>query len=78
VGPIWSAYWWKGQVQEAREWYCHLKTTAGAAAELSRRIRALHPYDVPEIIVVTIKEGDVNYLRWIDETVQPLPAVPAQ
>jgi periplasmic divalent cation tolerance protein len=78
VGPVWSAYWWKGRVEEAREWYCHLKTTAAAGAELSRRIRELHPYDVPEIIVVAIKDGDASYLRWIDETVRPSPGVPAQ
>ena len=78
VGPISSAYWWQGQIEEAREWYCHLKTTADASAELSRRIRELHPYDVPEIIVVAIKEGDASYFRWIDETVRPSPAVPAQ
>jgi periplasmic divalent cation tolerance protein len=78
LGPISSAYWWQGQIEEAREWYCHLKTTTAAGAELSRRIRELHPYDVPEIIVVAIKEGDASYLRWIDETVGPSRAVPAQ
>ena len=78
MGPISSYYWWKGRVDEALEWYCYLKTTAAAAAELSRRINELHPYDVPEIIVVAIKEGDTNYLRWIDESVRPSPAVPAR
>jgi periplasmic divalent cation tolerance protein len=78
VGPISSAYWWQGQLEEAREWYCHLKTTAGTSTELSRRIRELHPYEVPEIIVVAIKEGDASYLTWIAETVRRSPAVPAQ
>jgi periplasmic divalent cation tolerance protein len=73
-----STYWWQGQVEQAREWYCHLKTTAGASAELSRRIRELHPYEVPEIIVIAIKDGDAGYLRWIAETVRPSQAVPVQ
>jgi periplasmic divalent cation tolerance protein len=74
VGPVSSTYWWQGQIEQAREWYCHLKTTAAASVELSRRIRELHPYEVPEIIVVAIKEGDSSYFRWIAETVRPSPA----
>ena len=76
AGPISSTYWWEGQVQEASEWSCHLKTTSAVSAELSRRIRALHPYEVPEIIVLAIKEGDASYLKWIGDTVRPSPKVP--
>ena len=76
VGSVSSTYWWQDRVEEAREWYCHLKTTAAASAELSRRIRELHPYEVPEIIVVAIKEGDASYLNWIVETVRPSPRIP--
>ena len=76
MGPISSTYWWKGQVEHSREWYCHLKTTAGASAELSHRIRELHPYEVPEIIVVAIEEGDASYFKWISETVRRSPAAP--
>jgi periplasmic divalent cation tolerance protein len=76
MGPISSTYWWEGQVQEAPEWYCHLKTTFAVTAELSRRIRELHPYEVPEIIVLAIKDGDASYLKWISDTVGPSPEVP--
>lgn len=76
AGPVSSAYWWEGRVEHAQEWYCHFKTTAAASAELSRRIRELHPYEVPEIIVVAIKEGDASYLQWIAETVRPSLRVP--
>ena len=76
VGPIWSTYWWGGQVQDAGEWFCHLKTTADASAELSGRMRELHPYEVPEIIVLVIKEGNPTYLKWIGDTVRPSPKVP--
>jgi periplasmic divalent cation tolerance protein len=76
VGPVSSTYWWEGQIEQAREWYCHLKTTAAASAELCRRIRELHPYEVPEIVVLGIKEGDPSYLKWIAETVQPSRGAP--
>ena len=76
IGPVSSSYWWQGQVENAIEWYCHLKTTTAASSELSRRVRELHPYDVPEIIVLEITEGDPSYVRWIRETVQPSLPVP--
>ena len=75
VGPVSSAYWWQGQVEQAKEWYCHLKTTTETIPALSRRLRELHPYDVPEIIVVAIKEGDESYLKWIRDTVSPSPTL---
>lgn len=68
-GPITSTYRWQGQVAMTREWYCHLKTTDDGVMALQKRIRELHPYEVPEILVVAIVEGDAGYLRWIEETV---------
>jgi periplasmic divalent cation tolerance protein len=69
LGPVLSTYRWKGEVERAREWYCHLKTSSARLPALQRRLRELHPYDVPEIIAVPIVEGDAEYLRWIEETV---------
>ncbi len=77
VGPGSSTYWWEGKVEQATEWYCHLKTTTARQLELQRRIRELHPYEVPEIIGVEIKEGAASYLEWIEETVRPTRGVPA-
>ncbi|MBA3497553.1 MAG: divalent-cation tolerance protein CutA [Gemmatimonadales bacterium] len=69
AGPIDSTYRWDGQVERATEWYCHLKTTLAAAASLRTRLRAMHPYDTPEIIAVPIVDGDPDYLRWIEASV---------
>lgn len=69
VGPVSSIYRWRGEVERAREWYCHLKTSAARLPELQRRLHALHPYEVPEIIAVPIVQGDADYLRWIEEAV---------
>lgn len=69
LGPVASTYRWKGKVERAREWYCHLKTTAARLPGLQRRLRELHPYEVPEIIAVPIVEGNADYMRWIEETV---------
>ena len=69
LGPIRSTYWWEGTVEQASEWYCHLKTTLTRLPLLHARIRELHPYQVPEIIAVPILQGNPDYLKWIQETV---------
>ncbi len=68
-GPVSSIYRWRGEVERAREWYCHLKTSTARLPALQQRLRELHPYEVPEIIAVPIVGGDADYLRWIEETV---------
>jgi periplasmic divalent cation tolerance protein len=68
-GPIESTYHWEGRVERASEWYCHLKTTRASAPGLGARIRQLHPYDTPEIIVLPVVDGDPDYLRWIEASV---------
>ena len=69
VGPVSSTYRWQGQIERAVEWYCHLKTSSARLPELQRRLRELHPYEVPEIIAVSIVQGNADYLRWIEEEV---------
>lgn len=69
LGPVSSTYRWEGRVETADEWYCTLKTTAARLPDLMARIRALHPYQVPEIVALSIREGDAVYLRWIEEVV---------
>ncbi len=69
LGPLSSTYIWKGQIEQAAEWYCNLKTTKMRLAELQERIRELHPYQVPEIIAIPILEGNADYLKWIEEVV---------
>jgi periplasmic divalent cation tolerance protein len=76
LGPIRSTYWWQGRVEQADEWYCHLKTTRDRLPELEARLRALHPYDVPELIALPIVAGFPAYLDWIQDSVRPTPSRP--
>ena len=73
VGPVSSMYWWQGEIEAAAEWYCHLKTTAARVDALMARIRELHPYETPEIVVLPVTEGDASYLRWVEESVADSP-----
>jgi len=64
-GPIRSTYWWKGKVEEAEEWLLMMKTRRGLFSSLEKEIKALHPYEVPEIIALPIVAGSAPYLEWI-------------
>lgn len=68
-GPLSTTYWWNGVVEHAVEWYCHLKTTEDCLTALEAQIKALHPYEVPEIVAVPLAHGSIEYLRWIEEAV---------
>lgn len=78
LGPVSSTYMWKGKVEQATEWYCHFKTTTANLTAVQQSILALHPYEVPEIIAVTIAAGSPDYLRWIEETCAPTSPAPEE
>jgi periplasmic divalent cation tolerance protein len=65
--PMTSIYRWEGKVEEAQEHQLTIKTTASRTADVIARIQELHPYDVPEILVLPVADGGDAYLRWIRE-----------
>jgi periplasmic divalent cation tolerance protein len=67
IGPIRSTYWWKGKVEEASEWLCVMKTRKDLYSDLEASLKAVHPYEVPEIVAVPLTKGSEAYLRWIEE-----------
>jgi len=64
-----SVYRWEGSVHRDPEVVLMIKTTAGRLANLSARIEALHPYEVPEVIAVPAAGGSERYLGWVGQTV---------
>lgn len=60
-----SVYRWRGVVHTEPEVLLTLKTRASLVADCVRRIRALHPYELPEIVAVPIIGGLPAYLDWI-------------
>ena len=63
-----STYRWKGKVEKAEECLLIIKTGVSRFDVLKRRIAALHPYELPEIIALPIIHGSAEYLRWITES----------
>jgi periplasmic divalent cation tolerance protein len=65
VPAVRSIYRWQGAVHDDTEVLAIMKTTAERAAALRDRLVALHPYDVPEAIVLPVSEGHAPYLAWV-------------
>jgi periplasmic divalent cation tolerance protein len=66
-----SVYRWQGTIDESRERQIVMKTTHNRVDELTRRLEELHPYDVPELLVIPVNGGGDRYLAWIGESVGP-------
>ncbi len=60
-----SIYRWKGAVQSDSEVLLMIKARVADYALLETRIRALHPYELPEIIAVPLSAGLPAYLDWV-------------
>ncbi len=67
VGPISSIYWWEGEVEAAEEYLCLIKASSDLYDELEAAIKAIHPYDTPEILASPVTAGNADYLRWLQE-----------
>lgn len=65
--PLTSVYSWKGKLCKDREFLMLLKTRRSLYARLEKRLKSLHPYEVPEIIALPIVEGSRDYLKWMDD-----------
>lgn len=60
-----SVYRWRGKVASAREFLLIIKSLKRAYTRLEKRLQALHPYELPEVIAVPITNGSRPYLAWI-------------
>ena len=68
-GGATAIYRWKGRTHEERSTLLWGKTTSSAAAAAVEAIRAGHPDDVPEILVLRVAKAYAPYLRWLEATV---------
>ena len=66
-----SIYRWQGAVETAREVPVLIKTRADLYAEVETAVRALHSYEIPEIIAVPIVCGLPEYLGWVHAETRP-------
>lgn len=71
LAPCRSVYRWQGAVQHDEEHPVLIKSTQAAYPALEAQIRALHPYELPEIVAVPIEHGLPAYLDWVAAQTQP-------
>ena len=64
-----SNFSWKGRVEEEQETLLLIKSTEARLAALSARIKALHPYELPEVVAVPVSGGLAGYLDWVRSSV---------
>jgi periplasmic divalent cation tolerance protein len=62
---IHSVYRWQGEIQEDAEVLLIMKTRASLVAALEARVRALHPYELPEVVALDVSGGSPPYLDWV-------------
>ena len=67
--PMTSVYRWKGAVEQDREQQLIIKTAVARLGDLETRLRMLHPYELPEFLVLPATGGSSAYLTWLRESV---------
>jgi periplasmic divalent cation tolerance protein len=65
-----SIYRWKGAVEREDERLLVMKTRRDRVDELRAALLELHPYELPELIVLPIETGHAPYLEWIDSSLR--------
>lgn len=70
VGPVTSYFHWAGKIDNAEEYLMLMKSRTDLFEELSKRVKALHSYDVPEIIALPVLYGATSYLEWLDSVLK--------
>jgi periplasmic divalent cation tolerance protein len=67
VMPVRSFYRWKGEFCDDQEHLLIAKTTQDKLETVIPTIRTMHPYEVPEIIVLPVIAGHAPYLEWVHQ-----------
>lgn len=65
--PIESVYRWKNKFTEDKEYVLIMKTRTSLYKKVEKKLKELHPYEIPAIVSYEIKEGLRDYLSWIKE-----------
>ncbi len=65
LAPMVSIYRWRGAVERDEERQVVIKTTRARAAEVQARVAALHSYELPECLILSVAGGSDTYLEWV-------------
>lgn len=65
VSGVRSVYRWEGRVEDDAEQLLVIKTREDRCPALAARAQALHPYELPEVLVLPVSGGSQGYLDWV-------------
>ncbi len=68
VPNITSTYRWRGRVERSSEVMLIVKTSSRKLSKLMKRVKELHTYAVPEILILKVERGLPQYLKWVEES----------
>lgn len=68
-----STYRWEGKIEEADEILLIVKTAVERVPAVKEAIARLHPYQVPEILVLPVEDGSDSYLEWLFVSSRDVP-----
>ena len=69
VSAVRSYFFWEGKSCDETEELMIIKTEMKLVERIKARIKELHSYELPEIIIIPIVGGDERYLQWIGQSV---------
>ena len=64
--PVSSFFQWAKKIEKAEEYLIFMKSRKDLFEKLAETVKALHTYELPEIIALPIIEGSKSYLAWLD------------
>ena len=70
AGPIRSFYRWEGKLEESEEWLLLAKTRTCLFDEVAEVVRAIHSYEVPQIVALEISDFSAAYLAWMKDQIR--------
>jgi periplasmic divalent cation tolerance protein len=65
IGPVSSHFRWSGKLEKAEEYLIFMKSRRDLFDKLVETVKALHSYEVPEILVLPVVGGSKDYLSWL-------------
>lgn len=70
IDHVSSFFWWKEKIEEEKETLVIMKSHQDLFEKLSKRVKELHSYDIPEILALPIVDGSQLYLDWMKACIE--------
>lgn len=68
--PINSVFEWDGEIKQEKEFALLCKTTKDKIPQLKKKVKEIHSYEVPAILIIEIKEGNEEFLDWVEKSLK--------